>query len=213
MILTLIAVNDEFIDSAITCLNEFQNYNWDIKVLTNKPDRFHSIKNIETFSYNKKIFTYFDKIIFPLEISERYKEGVLYIDSDLLCAVPKQFIQTFTHTNKFLYYKTWPNGDTFEDFKTNPYFRAFVEYLITENTHSFNHLLTILEWMYYFPYSEKTDNLLREAERIKCIFEYMSILTETGYEGIGNAEGLGLSYILRKHDVQIDLFKNLSLII
>jgi hypothetical protein len=213
MILTIVAINEDYINHSLNCLDLFIKNNWKIKVLTNKPEKYNLIKNVETFEHNKKIFSYFDKIIFPLQISEKYEESVLYVDADRLCGIPEDFINNFTETDSFLYYDTWPNGQTFEDFKTNTYFRAFIEYLETEKIRKFDHLLTILEWVYYIPFSNKTHDLLYEAERIKCIFEYMSILTETGYKGIGNGEGLGLSYILDKHGVEVNKFENLSLIV
>ncbi len=213
MILVIVAVNDEYTNISKSCINRFIDNNWIVKVLTNQPEKFHNLINVEIYEYNKKIFNFFDKILFPLQISEKYEEGVLYIDADLLCKISDDFILNFKPSNEFLYYDTWPDGETFEYYKTNGYFRALVEFLNTENTYDYNHLTAILEWIYYFPYSKKINNLIYDAERIKCVFEYMSILTYTGYKGIGNGEGIGISYILTNNNIKINKFEQMPFLI
>jgi hypothetical protein len=43
----------------------------------------------------------------------------------------------------------------------------------------------------------------------KPIFEYQSIIKKTYYyPGIGNGEGVALSYILQKNNIPIDLFQS-----
>ena len=60
------------------------------------------------------------------------------------------------------------------------------------------------EGVYYYPHLDKTDSVLYDIECMKPIFEYMSIIKSHPYSGIGNGEGLALSYCLNKNNISIN---------
>lgn len=211
MILTLVLVGDEHINDARPYIRLFSSKGWIVEILTDQPEKLKGIgyDNINLHQYNEKIFSYFNKLIFPIQISKKYKSGVLYIDSSLLFATPKTFIESFKNTDSFLYYKNWPNGEKLNDYKDDIYFSKIIDYFIAENVEKYEDLITILEWIYYIPYYEnKVDQLLYDIEKIKPIFEYTSVIFKPHYNGIGNAEGLALSYILNKNLIPLDKFTN-----
>ena len=210
MILVLVLVGDEYIEEAKPHINRYIESGWKVEILTDQPQKFKEFLNIELHVYNRKIFSYFEKILFPLQIIKKHGDGVLYIDSSLLQSVPDWFLDTFKHTEDFLYYDTWTSGKTFKSLENDPYFENLIKFFKHENFNNYNELLTILEWIYYIPYNEsKIDNLIYDAERIKPIFEYTSIFYKSKFNGIGNGEGLGLSYILFKNSITINKFNNL----
>lgn len=211
MILTLVLVGDEHITDARPFIRMFSSKGWTIEILTDQPGKLKGIgyDNINLHQYNNKIFSYFEKILFPIQISQKYKSGVLYVDSSLLFAVPKSFIESFNESNSFLYYKNWPNGETFKDYKDDVYFGNIIDYFVMEKVENYEDLITILEWIYYIPYNEdKVEQLIYDVERIKPIFEYSSVIFKPHYSGIGNAEGLALSYVLNKNLISVDKFSN-----
>lgn len=207
MILTLIAVGDEYIEKTLPCINKYLNHGWQVKVLTDKPYRFNG--RVETYHYNKKIFTFFDKLLFPLSMAEKYREGVLYIDVDWMCEPSERFVTEFKGGDKFLYNNLWPHGDTFASYKTDGYFSVLMDYFYRENITNYDQLKTLVEVIYYIPYSEKLGDMIFDVEKIKPVFEYTSTIIDTGYSGIGNGEGLALSYVLDKHDIPMEKFEYL----
>ena len=211
MILTLVLVGDEHINDARPFIRMFSSKGWIVEILTDQPEKLKGIgyDDIILHQYNEKIFSYFDKLIFPIQISQKHKSGVLYIDSSLLFATPKSFIESFKDCDSFLYYKNWPNGETLKDYKDDVYFSKIIDYFVVENFKKYEELKTILEWIYYIPYDkDKVDQLLYDLERIKPIFEYTSVIFKPHYNGIGNAEGLALSYVLNKNLIPIDKFSD-----
>jgi hypothetical protein len=210
MILVLVLVGDEYIEEAKPHINRYIEKGWKIEVLTDQPQKFKNFLNIELHIYNRKIFSYFEKILFPLQIIKKYGDGVLYIDSSILQLIPDSFLETFEPRQDFLYYNTWPNGKRFENIENDPYFENLIKFFKYENFNNYGELLNILEWIYYIPYNKnKINDLIYDTERIKPIFEYTSIFYKTKFNGIGNGEGLGLSYILFKNSIKINKFNNL----
>lgn len=213
MILSLVLVGDEYIKEGKPYINKFLRFGWTIEILTDQPEKFETYVSmgVTTYYYNKKIFSYFDKLIFPIQISEKYKSGVVYIDSLTLSLIPKNFIETFNGGDDFLYYNTWPKGETFKEYKNDVYFTILVDYFNRRNETEYDDIITILEWIYYIPYSDKNNQLLYDLEEIQPIFEYSTVIYKPHYNGIGNGEGLGLSYCLMKNSIPIHKFKNLEL--
>jgi len=210
MILALVLVGNEYIEEAKPHINRYIESGWKVEILTDQPQKFKEFLNIELHIYNRKIFSYFEKILFPLQIIKKYGAGVLYIDSSLLQSIPDWFLNTFENTEDFLYYNTWMSGKTFKNIENDPYFENLIKFFKYENFNNYGELLTILEWIYYIPYNQsKIENLIHDAERIKPIFEYTSIFYKSKFNGIGNGEGLGLSYILFKNSITINKFNNL----
>ena len=203
-ILTLISVGERYTNKCIPHIKHFLDKGWDIRVLTDTPTLFDGCI---TYEYPNKIFSYFDKLVFPLRISEKEKSGVLFVDADEI----ENFIyladSDFSKYTEFMVYDYWryhTNGmrfiwDTFIQYD-DVYFEPLFSYW---NSIDFDYskLKTIWEGLYYYPYSDKTNNVLHDIECIKPIFEYMSVIKNHPYPGIGNGEGLALSYCLDKNNI------------
>jgi hypothetical protein len=210
MILALVLVGDQFIEEAIPYIKKYVGMGWNIEILTNKPQVFGKLENTTTHLYENKIFSYFQKILFPLKITEKYKSGVLYMDSSVLLQIPDEFILNFKECDDFLYYGTWPMTESFKCLETDPYFKYLIEFFNREGVNTQEYLLPIIEWIYYIPYNQdKIYNLIFDTERIKPVFEFTSIMCGSKYVGIGSGEGLGLSYVLDKNGIKTKKFQNL----
>ena len=203
MILSLTAVGEKYIKNCLPFIPEFIDNQWDVHVLTNQPDYF---PECEVEKYKNKIFSYFDKLLFALRLVEKYEEGVLYIDADWIHNISPDFPKTFKGSEDVLYFGNWPNGDTFNDYKNDPYFINLINYWNKNSPIVYNDLPTILEWILYIPYTEKISSIIYDIEHIKPVFEYNSVTIDTGYPGIGNGEGLALSYALCKNNTPIKKF-------
>jgi hypothetical protein len=203
MILSLVAVGEKYVKNCEPFINSFIDNGWDVHILTNQPEYFKAGK-IDV--YNHKVFSYFHKLLYPLQLVEKYKDDVLYIDADWIQNISIEFPKTFTKADTFLYYGSWPNGDKYINYKEDLYFKPLNNFWENLGFNP-NEISTMLEWIFYIPYNEKIKNIIYDVELIKPIFEYMSLMTDTGYSGIGNGEGLGLSYALYKNGIPIKTFE------
>jgi hypothetical protein len=207
MVLSIVAFGDKYIDQALPQISKFTDGGWDVHILTDKPEKFESGF---TEYYPNKIFSYFDKVLFPLRLIEKLGESVLYIDADWLENINPNFINTFKGADQFLYLYSWPNAEYFDDYADNIYFTKILEFWKDNNFNYYN-LPTILEWFYFIPKHEEISNIIKDIESIKPIFEYSSVFYKTSYPGIGNAEGLALSYILKKYNIPVKKINKISL--
>lgn len=205
MILSVVSVGDFYIDNCLPYLDKFKNKGYDIKILTDKPEKFIGY---ETQLYENKIFSYFDKLLFPLRLIEKYKTDVLYIDSDWFQNVPDNFINSFNGSDKVLYYENWEKkifGNCFNDF----YWKDLVFYFNLYQI-EYMHIILPMEWIFYYPKMDNISNIIYDIEKIKPIFDWISTVVSSQYTGNGNGEGLGLSYVLDKNEIKMDKF-NLTL--
>jgi hypothetical protein len=206
MILSLVAVGEKYIKNCEPFVDVFINNGWDVHILTDRP-KYFKLGIIESYDY--KIFSYFHKLLHPLRLVEKYKDDVLYIDADWIQNISSEFPKMFKKDSNFLYYGNWPNGNKFIDYKDDLYFKPLNDFWDNLGFNC-NEVPTMLEWIFYIPYNENIKNVIYDIELIKPIFEYMSLMTDTGYKGIGNGEGLGLSYSLYKNNVPIKMFDKLN---
>lgn len=206
-ILTLISVGEKYTNECLPHIQFFLDKGWDVRVLTNTPNQFN---NCTTYEYPNKVFSYFDKLLFPLRISEKEKSGVLFIDADEIGNFIHLADVDFTNQTEFMVYDYWRyhyDGmryiwDTFIQYD-DIYFEPLLSYW---NSIEFDYskLKTMWEGVYYYPSLDKTNSVLYDIECIKPIFEYMSIIKSHPYSGIGNGEGLALSYCLHKNNISIN---------
>jgi hypothetical protein len=142
MILSIVSVGDFYIDSCLPHLDKFKNKGYDIKVLTDKPEKF---VGYETQLYENKIFSYFDKLLFPLRLIEKYNTDILYVDSDWIQNVPDHFINSFNGFDEVLYYDNWKDV-TFNSYVNDYYWKDLI-YYFNLNKIEYNHLILPLEWI------------------------------------------------------------------
>jgi hypothetical protein len=204
MILAIVTVGKNYIDNAKLYLPKYIENGWDVRILTDEPDSF---PNLKTYKYSNKVFSYIDKLLFPLRLVEELKEPVLYIDADWFEFVSDEMILNFKPTNEVLYFGNWPTGKYFSD-NHMEYFEPLITHF-KKNEFEYNNILTMLEYLHYFPYIANIQDVIYDLERIKPIFDYQSIIKKTYfYPRIGNGEGVALSYTLYKNNVPVNLFES-----
>jgi hypothetical protein len=208
MVLSVVAVGEQYINNCLPYLNKFKNNGYDIKILTDKPEKFIGY---DTQLYENKIFSYFDKLLFSLRLVEKYKTDVLYIDSDWIQNVNDGFIKNFHGSNNVLYYDNWEN-DLFINYINDFYWKDLLFYFNLYKIDHF-HLKLPLEWIFYFPNIDNVSQVLFDLEKIKPIFDWISTVVPSQYNGNGNGEGLGLSHVLDLNKIELikfnkDLFKD-----
>ena len=136
------------------------------------------------------------------------------------------FINEFNGDDVVLYPDRWPNyenkffGDVLKNKEFNPYSEIRLKYIIEfwkKNRINYKRFIPIWEWMIYLPYLEHhISKIIHDIEYIKPLFECGTILgdclyiDENGLNGtaIGCAEGLALSYVLDKYDIEFKRFKS-----
>lgn len=204
MILAIVAVGKNYIFNAKLYLPKYIENRWDVRILTDEPDAF---PGMQTYEYTNKVFSYMDKLLFPLRLVEKLKQPVLYIDADWLQFISDELIANFKPTSEVLYYGTWPHGKYFPSIEQE-YFEPLITYF-KKTKFIPDKLILMIEYLYYFPYINNISNVIHDLERIKPIFEYQSIVKRTYfYPNIGNGEGIALSYVLHKNTVPTNLFRS-----
>jgi hypothetical protein len=214
MILTLVSVGDGYSNKPEIIEHQAKRFidtNWDVRILTDNPENF---KFAKTQKYQNKIFSYFDKILFPLRIMEETKSGVLYIDHDFMHNISDDFINNFNGTNYFIYFENWKKWDDnlkswdqwkyFGDFYLD-YYEPLIKSWGKEN-YDYKNILTIRECFMYIPYLENVQKVIYELEKIKPVFEYMSVIGENKFTGYGQSEGLALFKILMSENLKFKLY-------
>jgi hypothetical protein len=204
MILAIVAVGKKYISKVKQHIPKYTQNGWDVRILTDEPDSF---LNLKTYKYSNKVFSFVDKLLFPLRLVEEHKESVLYIDADWLEFISNELILNFKPTNEVLYFGTFSNGKYLSDINSD-YFEPLINYF-KKNEFDYNKLLLMVEYLYQFPYTNNISDVIYDLERIKPILEYQSIIKKTYYyPNIGNAEGAALSYVLYKNNIPINLFQS-----
>jgi hypothetical protein len=215
MILALVLVGETYTNNpeeTIKQINRFQSKGWDVYVLTDKPELF---PNVKTEFYQNKIFSYFDKLLFSLRMVEKTNQGVLYIDHDFGENLTDYFFQNFKHPKDYIFYETWQKWDgensryipwdKFDDYFDSYYVPIYLYF----NKIGFNYseLTTIRECLMYFPSDEHISKIIYEMEKIKPIFDYMSIVGKSEFSCYGSSEGVALSYVLNSLGITPQIFK------
>jgi hypothetical protein len=214
MILTIVAIGNGYSDNPNLIKSQAQRFierGWDIKILTDKPENFDFG---ETFKYENKIFSYFDKMLFPLRIMEKYGSDILYIDHDFMSNISDNFIKNFKGSENFIYYEGWQKWDEktewwvpwthFGDHYLE-YYQPLIDYW-TKIGYDYGNILTIRECFMYFPLIKEVSDIILEIEKIKPVFEYLSVVGESKFSGYGQSEGLALYKILKESNIGIERF-------
>lgn len=216
MIIVTVAVGEKYINLCKNEIEKFISLGYRVLILTDIPETF---KYGETFKYDKKIFSFFDKLLFTGKIVEETSDNVLYIDADRLCEVNPKAISFLKKTDKFTIFDywhiqietdVWKPWIKFNDFHLD-YFNPFISYCKINNIDT-DKLFRMWEGIFLFPTNNQITRLLYDIEQIKPIFEYMSltgsIANNIYYGKLGISEGLAMSYVLEKNNLQ---FNKLSL--
>jgi hypothetical protein len=199
IILAIVAVGEDYIEPANEVIDKLSD-KWDIHVLTDNPKKINWSDCFVELQDNK-IFSYFDKMLFVLRLVEEYKTGVLYIDVDRVFEHSERFLNDFINTNQVTILNYWPEGKDFKPlYSAGKHFVPFVKYC---NNNDLDYDIdTFSEELFYIPYMSDISKIIYDVEKVKPLFEYQSLIsreTNMYYPNIGNAEGLALSYALKKN--------------
>ena len=75
-VISLVGVNSYHVSNCIGTYRQLQSEGYTVKVLTNRPDLFEPG---DVYVYNRKIFTYLDKLLFCLDLVEEYDLSLIHI--------------------------------------------------------------------------------------------------------------------------------------
>jgi hypothetical protein len=213
MIICTVAVGEKYINLSSNSIKRFINSGFNVKILTDNPE---SYLYGETYKYDKKIFSFFDKLLFTGKIVEELKCGVLYIDADRLSESSIKYFKNINTNNEFIFFdywqiqieeNVWKPWKKYTDYKLD-YFNAFDDYCL-KNNFDISKLNCLWEGIFYFPYLENIDKILYDIELIKPVFEYMSLtgtIANNLYSGkLGISEGLALSYVIEKNNLKYSM--------
>ena len=183
MIISLVAVGDSYRDKI--SLEKLTPYNVCLLSDIKNTDVFYSEK------YDKERFSYFDKLYFSLDMVERFKEDVFYIDVTKLDEVNFDFPKD----GPFYYKSHWPYGDYFDDYIKYDYFEPLIKYF-SDNGVDYKSLPAIRETEIFFSKNLNVELIKNRLKEIQPIFREMSI-NKPVYSGYDNAEGIALSYVMK----------------
>ncbi len=196
----IVAVSDFYISELQKNWDKLKD--WDVCVLTNKPEEFPNAFYVE--EYKDFIFSYVQKITFALRTLIKFKRDGLLIDSDNLVGLPKSFFNkhhTYDHIQAVEYWNI-----SIKELKKSELF-INLQRFAKEFDVDLTKVKPISENIIYFPYTPLLVDILYDVERTKPIVEYTSLFNnDFGY--LGHGEGLALSLVLKKHEVEVEIFKN-----
>jgi len=168
--------------------------NIDLIILTDFPQYFSFCK---TELFSDKVFSYFLKNTFSVKNCKKFKSDILYIDIDSFHLINKSFYDNQNNYNSFLYDKLWPDYP-YSEIDSLP--SDLIKYykisgnLKIENIH---------EKIFYIPYSNKIENLYKDLNVIKEIWDRETKVTKPkgnakrySKYGVGYGEGIPLSLAL-----------------
>ena len=190
--------------------------NYDVRVLTDTPEVFQTIGCI-TYPYDKKIFSYFDKLFFSIKLAKELNKPITYVDSDNLWLLTETDAYYNLRNEKIVWFldnwNTWMRGPLepwkyLTDLNIEKWTEPLIEYLKIEG-YDASKLETMFERLLYFPTDVDYDKLQYELEKIKPIFEYMSMYDRDLNNRLiyGHGEGLALSYALDVCGIKKEILK------
>jgi hypothetical protein len=196
IVVALVAVGEKYVDEIIPRYNRLKRWGYNVKVLTDQPTKFEVA---DVILYGKRVFNYFDKLYFALELISRYNKTVIFIDGaeDVSDELIKEYTSNLTTDCVYLY--NWPLG-SFNQYKNEPAFEYLVKYLTLYNI-SIKDYPTIYEHVLVFNKTIDHELVRNELEMIQPVFDYMALLNYKLYKKpfvLGDGEGLALSIILDK---------------
>lgn len=205
-ILAIVAVGKQYTDWAIEVIERFKTTRWEIQVLTDDERIFDYDAYCHIEFYERRIFSYFDKMLFVLRCVEKCKSGVVYADVDRVHEYPMNFLDMLSENSQVSILNYW-HGEN-KKFKGNYdsgiHFVPLINYC-QDNEIDYD-VDTISEEIFFIPYLNNIKQVIYDVEKLRPVFEYQSLISKSTnkyYPNVGNAEGLALSISLNKNGHQI----------
>lgn len=205
-IICLVSVGEEYHKYLIEKIDFLIKSGFYIHLLTDNTNKFENYKKyISIYQYENEIFNYFDKILFFLRVSKKYKTNVFYIDVNKISENIEDIYSKFVDDTLVVFRNMWPqkiniNSDSLIFFKT----------YLTKNTISYDSdIIAFQESHIYFPYFKKINDIIKEFEKMKIVFGYQTLLNNKQYYkpnfnkfNIGYGEGIAIYFVLKKFNIQ-----------
>jgi len=203
MILATAAVGKKYVTCIKSQLEIFDQKN--IHILTDQVNAFFT--NTKVHSFNKRIWSYFDKLLFAFNLAKKYDTDVFYFDANKASMIKPSFLKYFTGSKNICVKGVWEDSTPeWKEIKfKGQYWSPFVNFLKNHNIEPTS-CPAYNEQHIYIPKDINLDKVLKDLETVKPVLEYCSIIGENKYSGIGSGEGAGLGYVVIKNKLNVDFF-------
>lgn len=172
---------------------------WDICVLTDKPEEFENAFYVE--EYNNAIFSYVFKFTFAIRMAIKFKRGGFILDADDMLALREEFINSEHDYSSFKTVEFWHTPR--QEIKDSEFGKNLSRF--TDHYHiDLLDIDPVSEQATFIPYHPKLSRVLYEIERIKPILEYTSLFN-WDFTYLGHGEGIALSVALKMLNINIEL--------
>ena len=185
MIISLVSVGASYNEKLNFALDFFKSHDVCLLSDTERDNVFYFEK------YDGGKFSYFDKLYFSLELVNKFKTDVFYVDVTKVSEVDL----TFSRDCLFYYKSHWPFGNLFSDYLKYDFFDPLVEKWDNPDI-DYRNLPAIRETELFFSKDLDVNLISKRLKSIQPLFREMSIRKPT-YPGYDNAEGIALAYALR----------------
>lgn len=203
MILTTAAVGDKYVQDLERSIPSIADKFDSCFIYTDCPERFASY-NVKV--YYREVWSYVEKLLFALRVCVEEKKDVIFIDEDQLKYLNVNALLNFKFdADSIMFYDYWkdPKLDVYltKYEQLDSYWIEFKHFFISKHINIPRDLPLPLEWLFYFPYSNKLTNVLINLEKIQPLLEYSALKNYANGMyfdrktklNIGNGEGLGLA--------------------
>jgi hypothetical protein len=200
-VVALVAVGREYVEEIVSYYNRLKKSGYDVKVLTDHPQEFQSD---DATLYTKRIFSYFDKLYFALELVKKYNRTVIFVDGRE--SIAEWMIERYTNniTADCIYAEDWELGG-FLQYTNEATFEYLTKYLSTYNI-PIKDYPTIYEHIVVFNKTIDYQLVIDQLEQLQPVFDYMAVLNCKLYNKpfiLGHAEGLALSIVLDQNNITL----------
>lgn len=201
VVVALVAVGEEYVQEILPYYNKLKRLGYNVKILTNYPDQFQSQ---DVTLYTKRIFNYFDKLYFALELVREYSSTVIFVDGRE--SIEGWMIDRYTNnlTADCIYVEDWELGG-FLQYTDKATFNHLVDYLSLYDI-PVKDYPTIYEHIVVFSRTIDYQLVVDQLEQIQPVFDYMAVLNCKIYDKpfiLGHAEGLALSIVLDRNNITL----------
>lgn len=211
--LLLLSVGSEYVDLLI----DYKKYipsNFNVTVFTTDVTKIKEhLPTAKVLEYKSDVFLYFDKFKYSIELSNKLKETVLYIDVGRLCETNDSIWKlNFSKIENICFNATWgeyKTADKLYELKTSlfedGYWNEMLDYFKTKV--NLSKIPLFLERVFIIPYKKSMSVILDELEGIRKLFENLSQTKTNVYSGLGNGEGFGMGYVITKTNEPFDFIE------
>jgi len=202
--LLLFAVGEEYVNLLI----DYKKYipsNFNVNVFTSDVNKVkENLPTSNVKEYKSNVFKYFDKFKYSVDLSNKLKKSVLYVDVGRLCETSEDIWNLdLEQVENICFTATWGELKTANDLyelKTDLFEDNYWKGLLDnfKINLDLNKIPLFLERVFIIPFKQSMNTILVELENIRKEFENLSITKQNVYSGIGNGEGLGMGYVITK---------------